>query len=77
MWGKKRRRVRVHLIDPPSQGVTFGGTLPSIEGILVRSRPDFEVELPKLIASAQGNPIELDARSVVVPRERVAFYEVL
>jgi hypothetical protein len=77
IWGKHRRRVRVHLIDPPSQGPTFGGTLPSIEGILIHSRPDFEISLPKLIASTEGSPIELDARSVVVPRERVAFFEVL
>ncbi len=76
-WGKKRRRVRVHLIDPPAQGPVFGGTLPSIEGILLHTRPDFEVSLPRLIASAEGAPIELDARSVVVPRERVAFFEVL
>ena len=68
---RRKKRVRLHLVDEP--GVNF----PSPEGLLIRTRPDFELAVPRLIMSPGGNPAELDSKRLVVPRERVAFYEVL
>jgi hypothetical protein len=69
---KRARKVRLHLIDP-SEGVQ----LPSVEGLLVSSRHrEYVVQVPKLIHSAAANPEELTT-PLVIPRERVAFYQVL
>jgi hypothetical protein len=70
-WGR-RKRVRLHLIDEP------GITLPSIEGLLVsRRRREFVLALPALQFAAGANPVHPEGRIVCVPRERVAFFEVL
>lgn len=62
----------MHLIGQP------GAELPSVEGLLVSRRPDeYLLALPSLLVAAQANPVELESRWVAIPRERVAFYEVL
>lgn len=66
---KRKKRVRIHLIDDH---------LPSIEGILTAKRPDeYLVSLPQLHFAANANPAELEAKLLAVPRRNVAFYEVL
>lgn len=68
-WLKRAKRVRVHLLD---QG------LPSIEGLLLSKRSrEYVLALPMLITSAEGEPAELDSKLLVIPRDRVAFYEVI
>ena len=62
----------MHLIDQP------GTNLPSVEGILVASRSsEFVIALPVLHVAVGANPKALESRELVIPRERVAFYEVL
>ena len=61
--------MRMHLIEPP------GSELPSIEGILVSRRPEYVLGVPVLHTTTDSAPIELEARHVVIPRERIAFYE--
>lgn len=63
----------MHLIDPKgSEG------LPSVEGILVsKRRGEYVVGLPSLLVAVGADPAELESRWLVIPRERVAFYEVL
>lgn len=64
--------MRVHLIDEP------GSQLPSIEGVLVsRRRREYMVAVPKLVIAAGRDPEELQSRALCIPRDRVAFYEVL
>ena len=66
------RRVRVHLADPhPSTN------LPSIEGLLLGKGREYRIAVPSLLVAQGANPAELDSREVVIPRERIAFYEVL
>ena len=68
----RRPRVRVHLVDPPQM------PLPSIEGLLTsRRRGEYAIALPRLIPTTDGNPVELEAPMLLIPRERVAFYEVI
>lgn len=68
---RRKKRVRLHL-----QGER--GDLPSVEGILMSKRGrEFVVALPSLLVAAGANPAELDSRWLIIPRERVAFYEVL
>jgi hypothetical protein len=70
---KRAQRVRMHLIDPHE-----GMQLPSVEGLLVaKRRREYAVALPVLITSVEGNPAELDSQLLVIPAERVAFYEVI
>lgn len=58
--------------------VSQNSDLPSIEGLLVSKHSgEYVLALPSLLVAAGGNPAELEARWVRVPRERVAFYEVL
>lgn len=64
----RRRRVRVHLV----------GDLPSIDGyIRSRGRLEYLVEAPQLLTAAGAEPVELASRLVAVPRDRIAFYEVI
>lgn len=66
---KRKKRVRLHLIDPG---------LPSVEGLLAAKRRDeYLLAMPKLHTDAEGTAVELEAPLLAVPRERVAFYEVL
>lgn len=70
-WGR-RKRVRLHLVDAP------GVSLPSIEGLLVsRRRREFVIALPSMQFAVGANPVEPEGQILVVPRERVAFFEVL
>lgn len=70
---KRRPRVRVHLIDPGP-----GSHLPSVEGILVsRRRREYLIAVPQLLVAQGANPAELESRYIAIPRDRVAFYEVL
>lgn len=69
---KRARRVRVHPVEQQ------GAQQPSIEGLLVaRRRREYVLALPALIVSAEARPVELESRLLVIPRERVAFYEVI
>lgn len=59
-----------------SNGV--GETLPSIEGVLVRKwGREYVLGVPQLLVAPGENPAVLESRWVRIPRERVAFYEVL
>lgn len=70
---KRKRRVRIHLIEPKGSE-----SLPSVEGFLHSKRGrEYVVALPQLLVAAGATPVEPDCRYLVVPRERVAFYEVL
>ena len=52
--------------------------LPSVEGILItRRRREYLIAVPSLLLAVGADPAELDARYLAIPRERVAFYEVL
>jgi hypothetical protein len=69
----RNKRVRVHLADSHPDT-----NLPSIEGLLVSKRGrEFLLAVPRLLTAAGANPAELESRYVAIPRERVAFYEVL
>lgn len=68
----RKPRVRMHLIDSQDS------QLPSVEGILVsRRRREYMLAVPRLLVAPQANPAELESRWLTIPRERVAFYEVL
>lgn len=71
-----RKRVRLHLADPHP-----GADLPSVEGILVgydRGLREYRIVDPELLVAAGAEPARLaDARELRVPRDRVAFYEVI
>lgn len=68
----RKKRVRMHLIDDPRS------ELPSVEGILQSKRGrEFVIAVPELLVAAGANPAPLESRWLVIPRERVAFYEVL
>lgn len=69
MGGVRRRvRVRVHLV----------GVEQSLEGVLVARRRDhLELAVPRVLVSEDATVSLDEARSVVVLRDRVAFYEVL
>lgn len=61
-------RVRVHLV----------GVEQSLEGVLVARRRDhLELAVPRVLVSEDATVSLDEARSVVVLRDRVAFYEVL
>lgn len=61
--------MRVHLKDDQ---------LPSVEGLLLRrTSQEFVVARAALVLNAQAEPAELTSRELVIPRENVAFYEVL
>lgn len=72
---KRAKRVRMHLLEEPRV------PLPSVEGLLVaKRRREYVIALPKLITEAVvqgGSPTELESRLLVIPRERVVFYEVV
>src|SRR5262245_34949308 len=69
---KRKPRVRMHLVDESRS------QLPSVEGVLVsRRRKEYMIAVPKLVIAAGRDPEELEARWLTIPRERVAFYEVL
>lgn len=69
---KRKRRVRLHLIDEP------GTDLPRIDGLLVsRRNREYLVALPSLMLAADGKPVTPEGHMVAVPSSRVAFYEIL
>lgn len=69
---RRKKRVRLHLITPER------AELPSVEGLLVsRRRREYLIALPELLVDPQANPAQLDSRWLAIPRERVAFFEVL
>lgn len=70
MW-LRRKRIRMHLLDDR------GSELPSIEGLLTKRGREYEISVPVLITAVGANPRPLESRLVVVPRERIAFYEVI
>jgi len=62
----------MHLVDDKQS------QLPSVEGILIsRRRREYMIAVPRLLVAPGANPAELDSRFLTIPRERVAFYEVL
>jgi hypothetical protein len=71
MW-RRKKRVRVHLITPER------AELPSVEGLLVsRRHAEYLLALPQLLVNPQANPAELESRFLAIPRDRVAFFELL
>jgi hypothetical protein len=69
---RAKKRVRVHLVDEGNS------QLPSIEGLLLSRRGrEYAIAVPKLLLHPDAQPTELDSRWLEIPRERVAFYEVL
>jgi hypothetical protein len=49
-----------------------------VEGLLVtKRRGEYVIAIPTLIHDTTVAPAELDSRWLVIPRDRVAFYEVL
>jgi hypothetical protein len=63
----------MHLTEP--QG---SRELPSVEGLLVsRRNREYMLAVPVLLTAPQANPAELESRWLVIPKDRVAFYEVL
>lgn len=71
MISLRRKRIRMHLLDER------GSQLPSIEGLLDSKGKEYTIIAPKLLFAAGGNAADLDSRYVIVPRERIAFYEVI
>lgn len=70
---KRAKRVRMHLVETHP-----GAELPSVEGLLVSKRGrEYVIALPALVVSAEARPTELESQLLVIPRERVAFYEVI
>lgn len=71
--GRAKRRVRLHLVDRP------GVALPSVEGVLLGRRSgEYRVADPALLLAVNAEVTRLsDAAELRVPRENVAFYEVL
>lgn len=62
----------MHLIDQP------GASLPSVEGLLCSRRGgEYLLAVPALHWAPGGEPDHPDARYLAIPRERVAFYEVV
>lgn len=71
LWIRLRfaKRVRVHL---------FNDKAPSVEGLLVsRRHREYAIAVPRLVATAEGEPRELGAELLLIPRENVAFVEQL
>ena len=69
---RRSRRVRVHLVDRP------GIDLPRVDGILVsRRNREYVIGVPSLTFTAEGNAVTPEGRFVAIPRDGVAFYEVL
>lgn len=57
-----------------------GVPLPSVEGVLLgldRGLGEYRVAVAELRWAPGGNPDVLEAQELRVPRERVAFYEVV
>ena len=71
---RRARRVRMHMVDRDPRVSS-----PSVEGLLVsRGRREYGVAVPSLLVAEGREPVRLDeARLLMVPREQVAFYEVL
>jgi hypothetical protein len=65
MFGKQKRKVRVHLKDGPT-----------IEGLLIKRHPVYVLWAPQAITETAGQPTDLLGH-VEVPRENVSFYQVL
>lgn len=71
IW-KRKRQVRMHLIDRP------GIDLPRVDGLLVsRRHREFLIGVPSLTFTAAGNAVTPEGRFVAIPRDGVAFYEIL
>ena len=71
IW-KRARKVRMHLIDRP------GIDLPRVDGILVsRRHREYLIGVPSLTFSAEGNAVTPEGRFVAIPRDGVAFYELV
>jgi len=71
IW-RRKKRVRVHLIDRP------GIDLPRLDGLLVsRRHREYLLALPSLTIAEGSPPIEPEGRFVAIPREGIAFYELL
>jgi hypothetical protein len=69
---KRAKRVRMHLMDEP------GRELPSIEGLLLsRRNREYVIAKPVLHMAVGANPAVPESGMLVIPRERVAFYEVI
>ena len=62
----------MHLIDRP------GIDLPRVDGLLVsRRNREYMIGVPSLTFTAEGNAVTPEGRFVAIPRDGVAFYEIL
>ena len=72
MVTRRRRRVVFHLLDD---------RLPRVEGVLLgrdRGLGEYRIAVPELQFSPEAVKTPLaEARELRIPRERVAFYEVV
>jgi hypothetical protein len=69
---RKAKRVRLHMKDEP------GWSPPSIEGLLVaRRRREYAIAVPQLHFSVERGPVMPQSKLLLIPRENVAFYEVI
>ena len=65
----RKKRVLVHLKEDG---------LPSAEGLLVsRRHREYVLAVPQLHTTPDASPAVLTSRLLVIPREQVAFYEVI
>jgi hypothetical protein len=51
--------------------------LPTVEGLLVSKGREYVIAAAELTLAAGAKPVRPDSRLLVIPRDRIAFYEVL
>jgi hypothetical protein len=62
----------MHLVDRP------GVEMPRVDGLLVsRRQREYVIGVPSLMLAAEGNPVTPEGRFIAIPRDGVAFYEIL
>ena len=65
----RKKRVLMHLKEDG---------LPSVEGLLVSRRlREYVLAVPQLHTNPDAQPAVLTSRLLVIPRENVAFFEIL
>jgi hypothetical protein len=70
---KRKRRVRLHLIDPNPHF-----HMPSVEGVLLSRRGgEYVVAVAELVTDPAAKNVQLDSKQLRIPAANVAFYEVL
>jgi len=66
---RRAQRVRLHF---------FKDGMPSMEGLLVsRRHGEYAIGVPELVPTAEGEKVPVGGQIALIPRENVAFLEVL